>query len=517
MAASAQAMGCFPLDFSEGDVGGTGGGGAGGYEPPACPGDPVTDPALVRDDCGTFVSASAADGGDGTKAKPFKSLAEAATKGAKRIYACAESYSAGAETVMFTGGVDIFAGFTDCGATGAWTWAEGSKATLSGPADLVALTLNGGDYLVRNLNVTAANAQAPGGSSIAVVVTGGTLHALNSEFRGGNAQNGADGAPQADDPDLDGNDGGAGSGVCLSAAENPGAVAPVKVCTDAPSSTGGKGGDGGVLVGGAPQVAGSGEDGLPEPVDPDPPNLGDGGVGEGVNGASSCRNGEPGADGESGTNGGGVSGRGSVSLTGYTGVDGASGLGGQPGHGGGGGGAARGAQNITCNGVTISRVGSSGGAGGTGGCGGAGGHGGKAGGSSIALLVLDATVTLEGTTVTAGRAGHGGKGGEGQRGGQPGQGGGNGAGQGAARQSCRGGDGGLGGRGGHGGGGTGGHALGIAVDGDASVTGATFVMDAAVAGDGGLGAGTAPDNGSDGAGGQVQNCWDFGKDSACSG
>ena len=65
-----------------------------GGTPPSCEGDPTTDATLVREECGVFLSASAAAGGKGTKTNPYQTFAEAsAAAKVKRIYACAESYA----------------------------------------------------------------------------------------------------------------------------------------------------------------------------------------------------------------------------------------------------------------------------------------------------------------------------------------------------------------------------------------------------------------------------------------
>ena len=511
LAAGAQTLGCWPLDFSESDAGRqSGASGSGGYEPPVCPGDPVAEPALVRDECGTFVSAKAAPGGNGTKAKPFVSFREAADRGAKRIYACAEVY---AETagVKFDGGVEVFAGFTDCGATGAWRWDEGSQATLNGKADAVALTLSGGDNELRNLDVVAAAAATPGGSSIALVVEGGMLDMKNGALTAQEAQAGTEGDSLPDDSRLNGVPGAPGVGVCSSGAENPGPAGPSKICSTGGTSTGGKGGDGGVLMGGMAQPAGKGANG--GPADPAEPSKGLGGAGQG---SGSCVAGTTGANGKPGESGAGAPALGELSAAGYSGNPGVDGTTGKPAQGGGGGGGAKGANSITCSGTTLNRVGASGSAGGSGGCGGNLGGGGKAGGSSIALISLDATVTLTAVTLTAGKAGAGGKGGNGQPGGQPGAQGTPGAGQGSALPGCRGGDGGLGGPGGPGGGGQGGHSLGIAFSGTAP-TGGTISVEPSNRGLGGPGGtdNTTANQGK-GADGIAEPCWDFAKNAACS-
>lgn len=499
LGAAAQAVGCFPLDYSESTGGASGGGGTGGYQPPACPGDPVADPALVRNDCGTFVSASAAPGGDGTMERPLQSFSEAAALGAKRIYACAESYTETA-AVAFSAGVEIFAGFTAC--TGEWTWDESQRATLTGAPDAVALTLDGGSHRLRNVRVMAPDATVLGGSSIAVVVNGGSLELIDSDLTAGTAREGAEGDSPPDDVMLDGDAGDPGVGVCMAGADNIGPMGKTKVCPSGESSVAGKGGDGGELMMGMPLAAGSGTDGTP--ADAAQPTRGKGGVGQGAGdpAAAECADGTSGVNGAVGSPGAGATGIGTISLAGYGGVAGAPGTPGKPGQGGGGGGGSRGGTGITCNMVTGNRVGASGGAGGTGGCGGAPGGGGQAGGSSIALIALDATLTFSRATLTAGRAGSGGTGGSGQNGGQKGLGGTPGAGAGSADASCRAGDGGTGGDGGPGGGGQGGHAVGIAFTGTApTLDGAT--VQTGDAGIGGVGTG-AMGNGADGVKAEMQ-------------
>ena len=512
--AGAQSAGCFfsPLEseLTQGDATG----GTGGYEPPACPGDPVADPALVRDDCGTFVSAKAAPGGNGTKAKPFVSFREAAELGAKRIYACAEVYDETAG-VRFNGGVEVFAGFTECEANGAWRWDEGSKATLNGAANAVALTLSGGDNALRNLNVTAPAATAAGGSSVAVVIAGGKLSVNSGKLTAGDAKDGAPGVSPSDDPMLDGEPGAPGSAVCAGGANNPGPPGKTKTCSTGGQSVSGKGGDGGALSGSTLLAAETGGNGTP--ADPAEPTLGKGGTGEGQGSpaASVCAVGVQGAPGVVGGSGAGATGPGTLDVSGYHGGDGAPGVKGLPGQAGGGGGGARGGLNVTCSGQTSNRIGASGGAGGTGGCGGLEGTGGKAGGSSLALVVVDAEVTLTAVMLASGKAGNGGAAGSGQNGGAPGLGGLHGNGAGSAKQSCAGGTGGGGGPGGPGGGGQGGHSLGIAFQGATAPAGGEFMGGAAGTGGNGGDNNTTPGQGK-GADGVAGECWDFATNAACS-
>ena len=458
---------------------------------PSCEGDPTQDESVLTNDCGVFVKAGAT-GGDGTQETPFGSFVEAAKSGAERIFACAGDYAEN-EGVVLGGDVAVYGGFTGCDA--AWKWSDEGRANILGPADVVAVTLIGGSSLLTNVDVTAADAQADGGSSIAVVVNGGTVQIANGELTSRNAKAGAAGESLSGHPSLNGLVGENGAGTCSPGATHPGPMGAVKACLDGSMSVAGSGGDGGNPQGAS---AGSGADGTP----PDDafPTFGQGGDGEGANGSPVCISGTDGAPGGDGTAADAVSGLGDVTEAGYSGLSGAAGAYGKPGQGGGGGGGSKGAVGIIeCTGMALDFPGASGGAGGTGGCGGKGGGGGGAGGASIALVSLKADVTLTSVTLRVGSGGAGGVGGAGQTGGQKGFGGDPGAGANPADPSCRGGDGGAGGAGGPGSGGTGGHAVGIAFKG-AAPKGGTVVMDNAapgLGGDGGPGL-EAAGKGSDG-------------------
>ncbi|APR78518.1 Endoglucanase [Minicystis rosea] len=474
---------------------------------PDCEGDPTKDPALVRDGCGVFVSASAAPGGDGRKAKPFRTFAEAAAATPARVFACAETYSETMQ-VSFSDGVEVYGGFGNCTSEKGWTWQASAFATLNGASDVPALVLDGGANRIENLNIIAADAVMAGASSIAVLVNGGALDMLNGTLEAKAAKAGDPGTHPADDIALDGEQGDPGVGICDSGASNPGPKGKTKVCSTGDGSNAGNGGDGGDFTAGNPNPAGSGTDGTP--TDISQPTKGKGGIGEGQGtpATATCDDGTTGAPGASGNSGVGAMGAGALSASGYAGNKGADGTNGKPGQGGGGGGGAKGAKSITCNAVTQDRVGASGGGGGTGGCGGALGGGGYPGGSSIALVSLNATISLGQTTLKSSLAGDGGKGGDGQSGGTKGFGGTPGSG-GSANDSCRGGDGGKGGNGGPGGGGQGGHSLGVAFKGKAP-TGGVFQIDPANFGKGGGGGNgnTTTDNGK-GADGVTANTRSF--------
>jgi hypothetical protein len=476
-----------------------------------CSGDPTTDPAIVTDACGVFVSANAASGGDGSQAKPFQTFAEAAAAKPARVFACAGMYTETMQ-VSFSGGVEVYGGFTGCTAT-SWTWSASVQAEIATVAGVPGVVLDGGANKLENVKVTAPDVPMTmlGGSSIAVLVNGGSLDMTNGTLTSGDAQDGAAGTSMGADPTLDGTTGATGEGACGSGATHPGATGQTNTCMTGGTTTAGNGADGGDATG---DPAGSGANGsaMP-PATASGTNDGKGGAGET---SVLCANGDNGAPGSTGNSGTGAAGIGMLTKTGYEGVAGADGKNGAPGQGGGGGGSAKGAAMVTCGSMTNAVFGASGGAGGTGGCGGNAGGGGQAGGSSIALLVLGAEVTLASVTLTAGKGGNGGVGGNGQSGGNGGNGGTRGDGESPANPSCAGGDGGQGGGGGPGGGGQGGHSLGIAFQGTTAPVGGKFMIGTMNNGMGGAG-GTNNTMAGMGAGvpGMAENCWDFGTNKAC--
>jgi hypothetical protein len=499
---------CRPTTTSTSSTGTSSSSGSGGGMP-SCNGDPTTDPAIVRDDCGVFVNATAAPGGDGRMATPFQTFAEAAASGQTRVFACAGSYTETMQ-VAFSGGVEVYGGFTGCMKT--WTWSAGASAQISTKVDVPGVVLAGGANKLENVSVTVPAASVSGGSSIALLVSGGSLDMTNGSLTAGDAKDGDPGMTTPADSTLDGSQGANGADTCSAGGTHTGGIGATNMCSGGmTSSTAGTGGDGGDPMG---DPAGSGTDGTAVPAaTPSGTSDGKGGAGEG---AVVCANGDNGAPGATGGSGAGAISGGKVSKNGYTGNAGQDGTSGAPGQGGGGGGGSKGIASGICMGNTVSNLaGSSGGAGGTGGCGGAQGGAGKAGGSSIALLALNAGVTLTSVTLTAGKGGNGGQGGSGQPGGTGGAGGGNGAG-GPADDACPGGKGGKGGNGGPGGGGQGGHSLGIAFQGTSAPVGGTFMVDMTKNGTGGLGGNTnTTANGGKGADGVAANCWDFGSNATC--
>jgi hypothetical protein len=409
-----------------------------------------------------FVSKSGDDdSGDGSKAAPFKSLAaaveEAAGKGVP-VYACAEELVG---SVTLASGIAIYGGL-DC--ANGWTYVGATKkSVLVGDADEVALTIrkNAGGAEVVDFRIRAADATKEGGSSIAVLVDGVTAELVRCDLLAGIGAKGTDGAPG--DPNgmaaASGASGNAGKDACSDLDGTPGPDTTVaggaQVTNDCAGETsiGGGGGDGNVpngSDGSAGQMGSAGKAGTGEPS----MGMWDCLLGDGQNGSS----------GEVGMSGAGALGPGTISASGYTGTSGGTGTSGKAGQGGGGGGGAKG--GMICPPGSMAGSGASGGSGGAGGCGGLPGQGGGPGGASIALVSLNASVTLTDCTLSSSKGGDGGTGGDLQPGGAGGLSGIGGQGVGGSNPACEGGNGGKGGNGGPGGGGLGGPSLGIAFKGD---------------------------------------------------
>ncbi|MGK3997085.1 PGRS family protein [Sorangium sp. So ce1024] len=386
-----------------------------------------------------------------------EAIARAAEKGSS-VYACAEEFEEASEVPA---GVAIFGGL-DC-ASG-WGWIGETAKTVVAPGEEgIALKVTRGEGVARieDVSARAADARAPGGSSIAVLVDGAEVELVRCELNAGNGAGGAEGEDAPSEGPAQASPGNAGTDACsdLDSSGAPDAALPggaqVENTCGGALSIGGEGGAGRVNNGGSGQIG-------------EPGSLGAAGSGEPAAGDWSCAaggTGQGGDNGPAGEPGFAASGLGALDATGYTGVSGGPGGAGKPGQGGGGGGGAKGGAAICAGGVT--GAGASGGSGGLGGCGGLPGQGGGAGGASIALASVEGKVTLTDCALKAGNGGKGGAGGDLQPGGAGGLGGVGGMGVGGSKNACAGGQGGQGGNGGPGGGGLGGPSLAIAYRGEA--------------------------------------------------
>ncbi|WP_437828483.1 hypothetical protein [Sorangium sp. So ce1153] len=465
--------------------------------PSRCAGDPATTPA--KEECGVFVAGHGDDARAGTKQEPVRTLQHAVQKalleGKPHVYACAEDFH---EAVRLPSGVEIW-GSRACDRED-WAYLGGDHPTVVAPsagrvpvlvhahgAVLSDLFSSDPRSLLFGVQLVAADAIEPGGSSIALIVTDDAkLNVAWSEIIAGD---GAPGAPGEDAPIEVAEDGAPGNhGAAVCSAENvTGGLSAQTLCPGDVKSTGGHGGVG------RRDAGGDGENGTVDEKTPavDPPaggQSGSGGLGEA--GARACTAGQDGRDGVPGGPGkGGVQRAARISVAGWHGDWGVAGTPGTAGQGGGGGGGTRG--RGVCQ-TTEPQGGASGGSGGGGGCGGRGGGGGQPGGASIAIVAVGANVAIEHATVVAGRGGDGGRGGRRQEGGYGwpgGYGGEAGMNGGQPEYACDGGRGGNGGDGGPGGGGLGGHSIGIAALYSGVTIRESVVWELGRAGEGGYAAG----------------------------
>jgi hypothetical protein len=452
-----------------GQGGGGGAGGQGGGVLPGCVPSELGVGEVLRDDCGVFVSSSMGDDGNpGTITSPLATL-EAALATGKTVYACGEDFALEAMLEVPAGSV-VF-GALDC--AHGWAYAAESKTHVLGAVDVVAVKLASGQATTAlyDLGIEAPSAMADGASSIALLADGATAELERCDVLAGNgavgiagetpASIGPNGEGTPGDDGLQGTDGCDGTTML-----NPGGDSGHLMCgmTTVDGGIGGNGANG--------VTGGDGSDGQPQPGPM--PNDGQNGVGEGNLGQ--CP-GYPGAPGVPGPDGSGASGLPTLDASGYVGANGTSGTAGTPGQGGGGGGGG----NNVC--PPNNGAGPGGGGGGSGGCGGQAAPGGGPGGASIALLSVDATLTLTDVSLAAGGGGPGGAGAAGQPGGSGGQPGLAGAGGGA----CAGGQGGQGGDGGDSGGGLGGYSIALAFTGTAPTEMGTTMASAGAPGPGGAG------------------------------
>jgi hypothetical protein len=373
---------------------------------------PSAEACLVDDQYAVFVDGTVATSGDGTKATPFKTIAEGvAAAGGKFVVVCDTSYD---EQVKLSAGVKLYGGFKCAD----WSYETGVRAVVKPTAKGYALEVDSvtDAVLIEDMEFDSADGSAAGESSIAAFVHGSNDVTLNRDrFAAGKGIKGADGVLSTytfpASTALNGNAANTTQG---------GAAKTYTLCPGGGTTTGGAGGS-------APLQAGG-------------PGVPDYGAGQGGSGAS-CGGGGIGKDGNpapAATAAAGAGTSGALTASGFTPANGSDGGPGGPGQGGGGGAA------------DASGGGDSGAAGG---CGGAGGTAGKGGGASIALLLLDSTVSVDaGSELVTGSAGDGGKGAAGQ----PGMATGGNGGFPSALGGCQGGKGGGGGAGSSGGGAAGG-------------------------------------------------------------
>jgi len=446
-----------------------------------------------------YVSVSGGvDTGDGTRAKPVKTIAKAvviADAGTKKRPVClsAEKYS---EAVELPSGVSLYGGFDQ--ADPAFPFRRSFKRAGQDIATTIVAPTTGpsagtGIFVkevkeemhIENLTLDVKIGEAQNGQSVyGIRIGGGTaqMFVRKNVFLLGNANPGAAGASGT--APVGAAASGVQGGIGCTNCSGFGAGGAAPTCS-APGGRGGNGSNGSSNdgAGGSPGFGGA-----------------SGGGGGGGTSCISAGSGGPGTGGNAGGSGivPSLGGTGAASLG--TIVNGlyvaANGLSGTAGGNGGGGGGGGGGGSSSHSWPSCNPDGAGGG--GSGGCGGAGGPpgvGGTGGGSCIGVLVGSGSAVIEANLFTLGNGGLGGVGGAGA----PGQGGGTGLGGGTGGRTAgaggRGGNGGLGAGGSGGGGGGGGHSVRIARGATAVVTDATnlgTLGTAGLGGDGGGGAGGAP-------------------------
>ncbi len=387
---------------------------------------PSAESCLVSDQYAVFVDGTAATNGDGSQASPYNNIADAVTNaGNKIILVCDTTYD---EQVKLTAGTKLYGGFkcTD------WSYEPGQRAVVAPTAEGYALEVDTvtAPIVIEDLEFDSADASAAGGSSVAAFVHGsGNVALRRDKLMAGKGVAGANGVlKKFTYPSQNALNGNGAVGLVEGATKQ-------YTCPAGDTTTGGRGGSGGV-----PE---DGKAGLP-----------DFGGGQAGQAAQSCGSGGAGLDGNPApaeTPASGASTSGTLDASGWTPANGSNGKAGGPGQGGGGG-----ASTATAGG----------GGGGCGGCGGAGGPAGGGGGASVALMVLDSTVSIDaGCELVSSNAGNGGSGAAGQSGETI-------TGNGGIQASgaCPGGAGGKGGNGAAGGGGAGGISVPVLWKGTAAPT-----------------------------------------------
>jgi len=379
-----------------------------GSVPPA-PGTPKTEE--LTEEFGVFVASHGSANGDGSRARPFASIAQAiaTADGKKRVYVCAGTYR---EAIAIVNNVTMLGGL-DC-ATEIWA-SRGARSRLEAPTSPSVRA----EGIVNTTRFEGFEAVAPDGtaeapSSIALLAKGSPkLTIANARLAAGR---GKDGAPGTDGVQLT---------IDSTAGENyppgNGPLAQAQVSTTYP-----QGGAGGTATcagedGHNPEKGGNGGRGgvyrckqLTDPISGNTlyrwqweqttfgaqkPLT----VGEVKSGAP----GDPGTDGVS------AAAIGLLSADGYVPADGTPGSSGKPGRGGRGGDPQSGVLNTNCGAPNNELVyyGIGGGGGGAGGCPGLAGTAGKGGGASIAALVVASPgLAFEATELAGGDGGAGGKG-----------------------------------------------------------------------------------------------------------
>ncbi len=385
---------------------------------------PTENACVIHESAGVFVSASrGSDAGDGTRAKPLKSISDAivgAARDGRRVYVCAETYEA---PLTLGDGVNVF-GYFDCSAAD-WKVTEG-RAKIA-PKEGVAALAKGivKPTRIEALDISAPDGKAAGDSSIGLIAQdSGGLSFLNTRIAAGKGRDGVNGKDAVQLTASANAQGGASvnetndafEGVSTSHQTNkPGGAG---TCSGAPGHDAGSGGDGAKSstsdCTGTVGMFGCSSATFSNPgncfVGATVPGLPVTGAAATAKGATTTTLAEPGQDGTRGTDG--ASAPAQLSIEGFKAGNGTAATDGSPGQGGGGG-----ASVIHAGGCSARAQwwGATGSGGGAGGCPGLAAGAGTGAGSSIAILSKASAIKFDGRCVVASSSG-----GNGGRAGAPG-------------------------------------------------------------------------------------------------
>ena len=129
---------------------------------------PSAESCLVSDQYAVFVDGTAAAAGDGTQAKPFRTIGNALTAaGGKLILVCDTTYT---EQVTLTAGARLYGGFK----CSDWSYDAGQRAVVAPSSEGYALEVDSvtEPVVIEDVEFHAADASTAGASSVAAFVSG---------------------------------------------------------------------------------------------------------------------------------------------------------------------------------------------------------------------------------------------------------------------------------------------------------------------------------------------------------
>jgi hypothetical protein len=367
--------------------------------PPPLAGTPQT--SELDESFGVFVVSNAQPGGDGSRARPFATIAEGiawAKDDGKRVYVCEGTFK---ESIVIADGVSMVGGL-DCSVA---TWKLGTGRTRIEATSIPAVKVTNITKATRfaGFEVIAPDATNAGESSIALFAKGADLFTVDhSRIVAGNGANGEDGVnpPQkVNGRDVDGKLGRlsgpwCANGTCVSGTFPSAATGGDGGTNSCGGATGGMGGTGGIWIW---QWSGAALRYMWFLYYGDTAKYG-------------ARNGDPGTGNAiNGTDGASAKIAGTFTREGFAPANGTKGTNGSGGKSGSGGNGREPFDNANPPDGSI-WYGIQGSGGGAGGCGGEAGSAGTGGGASVAVFVSEGAPAFVDSELVAKNGGAGGKG-----------------------------------------------------------------------------------------------------------